>query len=361
MKLAFLLTQLEVGGAQVRVMQTAAELRRRGHDVDVLYLYAKRACFEDEPKIVLGGTGRPGPSGLIRILARLYRVLRNGRYDAIVTNTAPANLIGNSVAAISGIDNRNAVQTQPPERLSPLLRLGDRIAGMLGIYTRSIANSGWTHSCFENYPGAYRRRLHLVHNGLTPRTSSLTKREARARLGLDPDAFLVVNIGRLSVQKDHATLIRAMEGVPGTLLVAGDGELKDELEALVRSIGLSERVRFLGEIGGEEIAMLLRAGDVFAFSSRWETFGLALLEAAASGVPLVVTDLDVLREVLGSGADVARFVEPGNSEAFTSALNAVREDPILQERMRGASYDRASFFSIQSHVGKLVDLLKDRG
>lgn len=361
MKVAFVLTQLEVGGAQSRVLQTASELRRRGHIVDVFFLYRKRDAFEAEPKIILHATGRPRAWQVPILLWKLRKLVRKGGYDAVVCNTAPANVLGSFIAALAGTPRRIAVQTQPPSRVSLPVRALDLICGMLGIYTRNIANSHWTRGCFDAYPALYKKRMRIVFDGIDPPRGNCPRAEARAQLGLASGDFVVANVGRLSAQKDQATLIRAMRGVDGVLLIAGDGELKPELSQLVVELGIEDRVRFLGELSRTDLANALGAADVFAFSSRWETFGLALIEAAAMGLPLVVTDLDVSREVLNAseGGDTAIFLPTGDHEGFRSALTSLRAEKPLRERLKRGSKRAAGRFTIERHVDALMPLLQE--
>ena len=358
MKIAFLLTQVETGGAQVRVMQTANQLRDMGHQADVYYIYEKRPAFEDQPKTVLLSTKRPGPVDVLRAMKAFRSRLVAEKYDAVVTNTAPANILGNLIARTAGISRRAAVQTQPPQRLSRPLRFVDNLWGILGIYNGVIANSDWTASCFEGRSDLYRRRIRVLHDGISPRVSPLGREEARAALGLGADEFIFLNVGRLSAQKDQATLLRAMRDNDHKLLIAGDGELRGELEALARQLGLSDRVRLLGELRGEELATLFRASDAFLFSSQWETFGLALVEAAASGLPLVASDLPVLREVLDFRDDAALFVQPGDVEGFSAAIRKIADDPELRARLSDVSLELTKQHSIENHASKLVALLE---
>jgi len=357
-RLAFLLTQLEIGGAQTRVFATAAELRRRGHEVDVVFLYEKRSCFLAEPKVILHQGARPSPAKLPGLLMKLRRFLTKGRYDVLVTNTAPANVLGCSVGWLAGMKRRFAVQTQPPQRLSKPLRLVDTLAGRLGVYTVNIANSEWTRNCFSKYPAAYRKRMVVVKNGIAPPVSDASRAEARASFGLSEDEFVVVNVGRLSPQKDQTTLIAAMAGVSGRLLVAGEGELREDLEKQAEDAGIAKRVTLLGEMPRPRVADLFHAADVFAFSSRWETFGLALVEAASMGLPLVVTDLDVSREVLGTDEASALFIQPGDAAGFTEALQRVAADPALREEMKQRSLKTAGYFTIERHVDRLLEVLQ---
>ena len=355
MKFAFLLTQLEVGGAQVRVLQTADELRRRQHEADVFFLYQKRDVLRDEPKTILSEKG--GILGVLGGGARFRRILLEGRYDALVTNTAPANILGNSIAASCGMNRRSAYQTQPPSRLNPIYRLLDLFCGSVGIYRMNIANSNWTRSCFDTYPAAYRSRIQIVADGISPRSAPYSRDEARQHLGLEPTEKIILNIGRLSKQKGQDTLLRALSEVPdATLLIAGDGELRADLANLAGELGVATRVQFLGELPGEQIARLLRAADVFAFPSRWETFGLAVVEAAASGLPLVASDLEVLREVLETedGEQGASFVPVDDPSSLAASLNRVFEDRALRATLEQKSLKVAHRHSMPRHVDNLL-------
>lgn len=355
MKIAFLLTQLEIGGAQTRVLQTAAELRRRGHHVDVVFLYKKRECFDEEQKIIL--SNRTGVRAILEAAPRLWRLLKKAKYEAVITNTAPANIIGNAVAAAVGIDRRLACQTQPPQRLNAIYRVLDLLAGSAGIYRYNIANSHWTYQCFADYPRGYRQRLHVILNGISPRTIDVSRAEARARLGLAEDEIYLLTIGRLSRQKGQDTLIRAMTDVSmGNLLIVGAGELRDELEALTERLGLSNRVRFIGEVSGSDVALYLKACNVFAFPSRWETFGLAVVEAAASGLPIVASDLDVLREVLtDAGGELATVLVPVDDIAsLAAAINEIIAEPMLAAAYSEKSLQIANLHSLDRHVDNLL-------
>ncbi|MET1756865.1 glycosyltransferase family 4 protein [Novosphingobium sp. RD2P27] len=352
------MTQLEVGGAQVRVFQTASELRSRGHAAEVVFLYQKRAVFNDEPKTILAGSKRPSKLGILAAIWKLRRMISAGGYDVIITNTAPANLIGNLVAFSAGLKNRVAVQTQPPSRISSSLSLADHIFGTVGVYDKIVANSGYTYHCFDRYSKAYRSRLKLIYNGLNPRLSSASKELCRKNLELPRDDFLFVNVGRLSVQKNQAELLQAMVDVPAVLAIAGAGELEQQLRQMAQDLGVADRVKFLGELTGDQIGELFKAADAFAFSSRWETFGLALLEAAAAGLPLVVSDLDVSREVLGAEMEnSALFVSLDTPGAFSRAMSMVLNSSDLRDEMARAGRQRAEVFSIQNHVTELEKLV----
>src|SRR6185295_20147568 len=91
----------------------------------------------------------------------------------------------------------------------------------------------------------------------------------------------------------------------------GDGPERPDYTALAAELGVSDRLHLLGDVTRADIADLLAAADLFVFPSAWETFGLAAVEAAFAGVPIVAADLPVLREVLSAeGGTAATFVAP---------------------------------------------------
>lgn len=151
----------------------------------------------------------------------------------------------------------------------------------------------------------------------------------RAALGLDRDAWVVGAVGRLAAEKDHATLLRAMRRVVDVepnarLVVAGEGPLRGELEALARQLDLGDRARFLGE--RSDVHAFLSALDVFCLPSRTEGTSLSLLEAMAGEVPVVASAVGGTPSVVDGGA-AAKLVPANDPEALAAALLDVRRDP----------------------------------
>jgi glycosyltransferase involved in cell wall biosynthesis len=142
---------------------------------------------------------------------------------------------------------------------------------------------------------------------------------------------LVVCVGRLAPQKDHATAIRALASVPDACLaVVGDGPSRASLEASAADAGLADRVVFTG--ARDDARSVLGAADVALLPSRWEGLPLVALEAAAAGVPLVATSVRGIRELLTDGRD-ALLVPPGDAGALARAVTRVLVEPGLSARL----------------------------
>jgi glycosyltransferase involved in cell wall biosynthesis len=175
---------------------------------------------------------------------------------------------------------------------------------------------------------------------------------ARKRFGLSPDDEVLVNVGRQEFQKGQRYLIEAMVELSrirpkAVLLIAGrPGAASSNLERMWRETELGDRVRFLGFI--EDVPQVLASADVFVFPSLYEGLPGALIEAMASGLPVVASEIDVTRDVLepgrnailvppGSGSHLAGAVlrllgENGMRRAFGSRSRAMFEDQFTLDR-----------------------------
>lgn len=155
----------------------------------------------------------------------------------------------------------------------------------------------------------------------------------RSELGLAPGTRLVLAVGRLVEQKNHALAIRAVAEVPDTVLaIAGAGVLRDDLERLAEETGVADRVRFLGMRA--DARALMGAADVVVLPSQWEGLPLSALEALASGTPLVATDVRGLRELLSDGENA--LLVPEDPHELAAALRRVLDDPELGARLAAA-------------------------
>jgi glycosyltransferase involved in cell wall biosynthesis len=163
--------------------------------------------------------------------------------------------------------------------------------------------------------------------------------ELRAERGLS--GFVVLYVGRLEHEKGPDVLVRAMQDVDGTLVVVGSGSLQPQLEALAPA----GRVRFEGHLPPDELPGWYACADAFVMPSRSETWGMALSEAATSGLPLVAT------EVVGAAHDL---VEPGGNgarvpsedhAAIAAALRALAADADTRARFGRRSRELAARFT----------------
>jgi glycosyltransferase involved in cell wall biosynthesis len=160
--------------------------------------------------------------------------------------------------------------------------------------------------------------------------------------GIPPGVPLLLAVGRLIAQKDHATLLRAFatarESHPeARLAILGSGPLEGETRALAGELGLADAVTLPGRL---EIRDWLERADVFVHSSRWEGFGIVLLEAMLAGLPVVATRVSAVPEVVADG-ETGLLVEAGDADAFAAALDRLLADPAEARRLGEAGRARA--------------------
>ncbi len=151
---------------------------------------------------------------------------------------------------------------------------------------------------------------------------------------VDPDSILVSNAARLSYVKAHETLIRAVAKADRRLdadvelVVAGDGERREFLEAEARRLDVDDRIHFPGLLDRKVVYRLMEQSDVFAMPSRWEGFCSAVLEAMAIGTPCVLSDIDSFRETFDG---VALFHELEDHDSLATCIGRFATDDALRD------------------------------
>ncbi len=276
---------------------------------------------------------RPGLSALAKLphVFRLVRLIWQGGFDGLIAYQSTASILIGAIGAINGSRLRIVHQTCAPNEIPRLVRVLDKIVGTLGLYSANIVNSAATWTAFARYPTRYRHSMVLIEHGLDAPVASASREETRRRFDLPLARPLLLNVGRLAVQKNQDVLIRALACVPQAHLVLAGGGLKiDEFNVLAVTLGVDDRLHMLGALPPQDIADLYGAADLFVFPSTWETFGLAAVEAAMSGLSMIVADLPVLREVLrADGAEPVAYVGPDDVEGWISAITAALAAPPL--------------------------------
>jgi len=128
------------------------------------------------------------------------------------------------------------------------------------------------------------------------------------------------------------------KGIPVRFLVAGEGVLRKEMETLAEELGIADRVVWMGFC--QKPADVIPAGDVFLLPSEGEAFGFVITEAMCCGLPVVGAKTGAIPELITDG-ETGFLAEPGNPEAFASALESLARDPALRQRMGSTARQRA--------------------
>ena len=364
MKILQIQTQAEAGGAQRISDVVGAGLRSRGYDVITAFLYRRTAAYVLCNDTAFMLTAPPNSAiDFVRSILRLISYARRWRPDAVLCYQPWGNVAGAITSVACGCRCLIANQNGMPDGLGipriPVLL--DRFFGSAGIYGVNVVNSAATQAAFSGYPRAYREKIVRVDHGVAKAPARLVPAVARAKFAVPPGSFVIVTAGRLHKQKGQRTLIQSLRAIPDShLIVAGGGPLGAYLRSLSTAIGVRERVKFVGELTTEEVGDLFSAADVFGFPSVTESFGLAAVEAAIAGVPVVCSDLPALREVLQvNGRSAAVFASPGDPASFAAQINRIREDKLLRVELRGVGAELEKRYSVERMVDGYERLIRN--
>jgi glycosyltransferase involved in cell wall biosynthesis len=333
----------ERGGVQILAGMIEAGLSSHRSEFATAYLYP--------------GPALPVFTKLACVFTMMRRIWR-GDFDALVAYQSTASILVGFVGWLRGCRLRIVHQTCTPVETAAPLRLLDKLAGTLGLYSVNVANSAATEAAFAGYPARYRRAMVLIEHGIDAPAPARPREEVRRRFGLPADRPLMLNVGRLVEQKNQEVLIAALARMPQAhLALAGGGQKHDAYQALAASLGAADRVHILGPLPSDDIADLYAAADLFVFPSTWETFGLAAVEAAMVGLPLVVSDLPVLREVLQvDGAEPVAFADPYDAEGWCAAIRRALAAPVAPAVIAAFSRAMRRKYSRQRMIDDYVSL-----
>jgi glycosyltransferase involved in cell wall biosynthesis len=346
MRITFVITGLGMGGAEVQLCLLAAGLMRRGAAVQIISMLSMIA---DHPELADGAIpvrtlgmsrGAWKPSHFVRYI----KAVREFRPDVIHAHMFHAILLarlgrpfthGPLVCTAQNTTERPEHDRAGAEMRGRLRELAYRFSDPLCELTTQVSTAGAErYVAIRAVPAS---KMKLVPNAVDVerfRPDPALRQRIRSELGLG-DAFTWLSIGRLERQKDPLTLLQAFRiaasANPCVLLVAGTGSLEKEARDCASTLGIASKVRFLGM--RRDVPALLSGADGYVLSSRHEGLPMVLLEAAASGLPLVVTSAGAETVVPEKSGWV---VEPGDPAALAERMCALMALPPDRRSAMGA-------------------------
>lgn len=205
--------------------------------------------------------------------------------------------------------------------------------------------------------GVGHERIYLIYNGVKVDKFKVTNRDICRSVNT------IIAIGRLTKAKDHENLLNAMkilidklniEGIKApVLLIVGEGELEKELKEISASLGINEYTKFLGI--RQDIPDLLSKSDIYVMSSEWEGLSISLIEALASGIPIVATDAGSNNEIIENEAN-GLIVPIKDPEALAEGLYRVIVNPDLRRKFTSNSEVKVKKFRIEDCALNHIDM-----
>lgn len=360
-RVGFVLHVMQVAGAEMLVAET---IRRLGSRIEPVVFCLDQIGqlgheMRNEGVDVVAFNRRPGVD--LTVSWRMGRAIRARHLDVLHAHQYTPFFYGSIAARLSGVRPR-VIFTEHgrhyPDAVSFRRRLMnrlvfDRIADEVNAVCEFSARS------VREKDGFHRRPVEVIPNGVDLPRYTVDRLSAGTRVGLDPSRRYVTTVARFHPVKDHRTLLRGFAQVARALpdvdlLLVGDGPLRQELEAAARSLGIEDRVRFMGV--RNDVADILRASDVFAMTSLSEAASLTLLEAMASELPVVVTAVGGNPELVRDGMD-GLLVPRRSSAGVAKALLRILGDSSMAAAMGRAGAERVrSHFRLDDTIARYFDL-----
>jgi glycosyltransferase involved in cell wall biosynthesis len=361
MKILHVITTINRGGAENHLRSLVSGQLRKGDRIVIAYLkgngYWREHLERSGARVVaLSGMG----VGSLRSVLKLRGLLNDFHPDIVHAHLPKAEIC--TRLALIGLSRRTFPLVISKHVDGPLWNslgwklqfVADWIAG------RSEAVIGISRAVIRYFEETRlalpRLGMRLVHYGEDIPDAEGREEEAarlREQLGVLPGGLLVGTIGRLVPQKDMHTFIeafaRARAGLPSgsKAVLVGTGPLRAELSALAEARGVADQVIFAGY--REDIPVFLKAMDVFMLCSRYEGFGLVLLEAMASGKPVIASDISAIPEIVLQ-EETGLLVPQGDAEGFARALLRLA-DEALRRKLGSTGLARAQRdFSVEKMV-----------
>ncbi len=329
------ITPSRIGGAEVFVTELFSSLSEMGAHVEVFCPAGRPFVDYAEARgihpITWKTHGKFDPLTVIR----LARLMKRHRIDVIHTHLSTASLLGAFAAKLAGkrsVAHVHGLNTATCFKYSDLI-----IAVSEKVKEHLVAQ------------GIRENKIRVVHNGVNLlRFQPTDTREAKAKLGYDPDEPLLGVFGRLSSEKGQRTAVEAMfliaKGNPSPslshgergfedahLAIVGDGKDRSDLEASVDALGIRESVTFIGFM--QDVREMMSACDVVIVpSSRGEGFGLVAVEAMALRKPVVASAQGGLPEIVVPD-ETGLLVPPNDPQALAEAVCRLLSDPDLARAM----------------------------
>jgi glycosyltransferase involved in cell wall biosynthesis len=359
---AIFLPSLAGGGAERMMVTIANGFAERGVSVDLVLVHATGPNLEYvRPTVTLVDLGAVRATASIPGLARYLRRRKPAVVLAALDQANVAALLARRLARTRTpvvVSHRNdprwTVRQLDGIRRAALRTLGRR------LYRRAAGHIAVSHGVADATAEQFdlpRSSIATIYNPVvSPQLHTRAAEEPQHRFFGAGRAPVIVAAGRLTAQKDFATLLRAFAELrgttPATLIILGEGELRARLEALSRQLGLGDSVDLPGFVGNPYGFM--RRASVFVLSSVAEGLPNVLVEAMACGTPIVSTDCPFGPAEILEGGRWGRLVPVGDASALAAAMRLTLED----DRPPDVTV-RANDFDVDSAVEAYLALLSE--
>ena len=352
MKILYLITGLGLGGAEKVVVDLADQMNALGHNVKIAYLTGEVLVKPNCTDIEIISLGLDSVKDFLSASRKYQRLIKSFRPDVVHAHMVHANIFARLNRAICSFPKLICTAHNSNEGGKARMvayRLTNHLSDINTNVSEEATGALITKGAFS------KNDLMTVYNGIDLRKFE----KNQDSINLNKDVLSFISVGRFNDQKDYPNLISAFAklkkkvNVEIKLTIVGDGELRSEIEALIKNLQLEKYVILLGK--RSDIPELLSQADIFVLASKHEGLPTVVIEAMACECYVVATDCGGSAEILG---DTGQLVSIEDSQALADALqNAIALSS--KDRMQNNRKARArveQLFSLETSVQKWLAL-----
>ncbi|PMC37358.1 glycosyltransferase [Bacillus sp. UMB0899] len=359
LKVLHIINSLDFGGAETLLKESLPLFKEKGIDCDVLVLRKSNSGYEEFLK---GHNIDIFYSNIKNIynplqISFITNFLNKNEYDVVHSHPFPSQYW---VSLAKTLTSNKKVKFVTTEHNTSNGRRGKKIFYFLDklIYSQYkkiiCISEGTKRELVKWVPDTF-EKAYIIENGVNLNKFINSKPLNRTDLiptYRDGDKLILMT-ARLTEQKDHQTVINAASELPNNIhfLFAGDGEKRKEYETIVEEKNLTHRIHFLGM--RPDVERIIKTVDLFVLSSHYEGFGLVAVEAMASGIPVIASNVSGLAEVVN---EAGILFDKGNHKALISAINELVIDNNSYAEAKHKGIDRSKKYSLSVFVDNHINL-----
>ncbi len=352
-KILIIINNLGIGGAERLVVDDINEMLTRGVSLKLLTLKNEHeASFIRQCKINKNDWTTIPFGNLYNIHSwwTVIRFINSYKPDVVFTHLWYSNTIGRIASKLSGVPKimsfeHNVYDTLKSKKMFFVDCVLQLFSHKIIAVSDSVKQSLIKHNIKE-------KRIEVLLNGID--LSKYQNLNIKTLDGEEKKDFTFVFIGRLNHQKGVDILLKAFASVKNSkLIIVGDGAEKEQLAGLSKELKIEERVKFLGV--RKDIPKILSYSDCFVLPSRYEGFGIVVLEAMAAGKPIIVSNFAAASEMIKDGYNGIIFpIE--NIDALAKKMSVIAVEKKQGEYLMKNAQNDSKNFSIQKHTDFLLSL-----
>ena len=350
MKVAHVISSLTTGGAETLVAELSKIYNKNGIETIVISILDVKGIPYNTLKkynikiIELGYKNVLNP----KIALDIYKYTKD--CDFVHTHTTYAQLYSafflskkKLITTEHNTDNRR--------RNKKIFKVIDYF--MYKKYKKIICISEAVKESLNDWLNSTKEKSIVINNGINLEKYKNAKKLKKSDFKISEENTMLVNIARFSNQKNHLKLIEAMQYTKKDihLFLIGDGELKDKIKKKINELNLNNRVHFLGL--RDDVERILKTADIFILPSLWEGFGLAAVEARASGLPLIIADVPGLNNLFEEREYILK-INPMFSKDISEKINYLANNL----KRINIKKDDLSVYSIETMAKRYIEEYK---